>query len=98
MSRELALTEELSQILTKDEAPNDGLQLRRAISIQAAGLLPEKHAIALSAARLCSTAGAITVDRPHVLVWPQQEWTPYSAPRCISNRYIYRFFRSWCEP
>jgi len=36
MSRELTLTEELSQILTKHEAPNDALQLRRAISFQAA--------------------------------------------------------------
>jgi hypothetical protein len=35
-------------------APNDGLQLRRAISIQAEGMkLLEKHAIAPSAARLC---------------------------------------------
>jgi hypothetical protein len=34
--------------------PNDGLQLRRAITIQAEGKkLFEKHAIAPSAARLC---------------------------------------------
>jgi hypothetical protein len=39
------------------QPPNDGLQLRRAISIQAEGkTLLEKHAIAPSAARLCSTA------------------------------------------
>jgi hypothetical protein len=39
------------------EAPNAGLQLRRAISIQAEGTrLLEKHAIAPSAARLCSAA------------------------------------------
>jgi hypothetical protein len=36
---------------------NDGLQLRRAISIQAEGQrLLEKHAVAPSAARLCSAA------------------------------------------
>ena len=57
MSRELALTEELSQILTKDEAPNDGLQLRRAISAQAEVMrLLENHATARSAARLCWAA------------------------------------------
>jgi hypothetical protein len=40
-------------IATK-KAHNDGLQLRRAISIQAEGTrLLEKHAIAPSAARLC---------------------------------------------
>jgi hypothetical protein len=38
-------------------AHNDGLQLRRAISIQAEGKkLLEKHAIASSAARLCYAA------------------------------------------
>jgi hypothetical protein len=38
--------------------PNDGLQLRRAISIQAEGKkLLEKHPIAPSAARLCYAAG-----------------------------------------
>jgi hypothetical protein len=37
--------------------PNDGLQLRRAISIEAEGMkLLEKHAVAPSAARLCSAA------------------------------------------
>jgi len=37
--------------------PNVGLQLRRAITIQAEGIrLLEKHAIAPSAARLCSAA------------------------------------------
>jgi len=40
---------------------NDGLQLRRAISIQPEGKsLLEKHAIAPSAARLCSAAGVTT--------------------------------------
>src|SRR6267142_2150843 len=41
----------------KSVASNAGLQLRRAISIQAEGTkLLEKHAIAPSAARLCWTA------------------------------------------
>ena len=39
MSRELGLTEELSQIPTKHEAPNAALQLRRAISIRAEGII-----------------------------------------------------------
>jgi hypothetical protein len=40
--------------MNDQEAPNDGLQLRRAISIQAEGKkLLEKDAIAPSAARLC---------------------------------------------
>ena len=40
-----------------EKTPNDGLQLRRAISIRADGaMLLEKHAIAPSAARLCWTA------------------------------------------
>jgi hypothetical protein len=46
-----------SQPIPKREAHNDGLQLRRAISIQAEGTkLLEKHAIAPSAARLCYAA------------------------------------------
>ena len=41
----------------RDGQRNAGLQLRRAISIQAEGKkLLEKHAVAPSAARLCSTA------------------------------------------
>src|SRR5687767_5059293 len=43
--------------------PNVGLQLRRAISIQAEGIrLLEKHAIAPSAARLCWAALLIQRD------------------------------------
>jgi len=42
-------------------AHNDGLQLRRAISIQAEGIeLLEKHAIAPSAARLCSAPSLVS--------------------------------------
>jgi len=44
-------------ILIQLATPNDGLQLRRAISIQAEGKkLLEKDAIAPSAARLCYVA------------------------------------------
>jgi hypothetical protein len=44
----------LSSIRQAEEAPNDGLQLRRAISVQGEGTnVLEKHAIAPSAARLC---------------------------------------------
>jgi sterol desaturase/sphingolipid hydroxylase (fatty acid hydroxylase superfamily) len=46
--------------------PNDGLQLRRAMTIQAKGIkLLEKHAIAPSAARLCWIASLITVAIHH---------------------------------
>jgi hypothetical protein len=42
--------------------PTTGLQLRRAVSIQAEGTrLLEKHAIAPSAARLCSAASTLRV-------------------------------------
>ena len=44
-----------------EKPPNAGLQLRRAISIQAEGIrLLEKHAIAPSAARLCYAARYVT--------------------------------------
>jgi hypothetical protein len=44
--------------ISSSGSPNAGLQLRRAISIQTEGTrLLEKHAIAPSAARLCSMAG-----------------------------------------
>jgi len=44
----------------KKKTPNAGLQLRRAISIQAEGIrLLEKHAIAPSAARLCCAARSL---------------------------------------
>src|SRR6267143_3093223 len=48
--------------------PNAGLQLRRAISIQAEGKkLLERHAIAPSAARLCSAfVGIILLSRIHL--------------------------------
>jgi hypothetical protein len=47
----------LSELYVSSVRINAGLQLRRAISIQAEGKrLLEKHAIAPSAARLCSVA------------------------------------------
>jgi len=50
-----------SYILHIKKRANAGLQLRRAISIQAEGKrLLEKHAIAPSAPRLCSTARSIS--------------------------------------
>jgi hypothetical protein len=58
--------------------PNGGLQFRRAISIQAEGTrLLEKHAIAPSAARLCSTAvvkamNMIITNGPSFRVVPAQ--------------------------
>jgi hypothetical protein len=54
------------------EAANDGLQLRRAISIQVEGKkLLEKHAIAPSAARLCSAAREMhhTPAAPRILCY-----------------------------
>jgi hypothetical protein len=46
-----------SVVISLNEMPNDGLQLRRAISIRAEGKrLLEKHATAPSAARLCYVA------------------------------------------
>jgi len=60
------------------EAANDGLQLRRAISIQAEGTgLFEKHAIAPSAARLCWDAALRTsADVP-----------PDRLPESVCNRW-----------
>jgi len=58
-----------SQVLFTDfvsrneKPPNDGLQLRRAISIQANGKrLLKKHAVAPSAARLCWAAFAAMIN------------------------------------
>jgi hypothetical protein len=50
------------------QQPNDGLQLRRAISIQAEGKeLLEKHAIAPAAARLCFMKGCQEKKQSYLL-------------------------------
>ncbi|HUC20424.1 MAG TPA: hypothetical protein VMR98_02935, partial [Candidatus Polarisedimenticolaceae bacterium] len=56
------------------EAANAGLQLRRAISIQAEGIrLLEDHAIAPSAARLCyAPKSAIDSLKP---AWVAENWS-----------------------
>jgi hypothetical protein len=63
---------------SQPKPPNDGLQLWRAISIQAEGTrLLEKHAIAPSAARLCWAAALHTSE-------------PALIPGIIKNKIAFR--------
>jgi len=66
----------------RDVPPNVGLQLRRAISIQAEGTkLLEKHAIAPSAARLCFMKGRQVKKQSYLLA--VLSWSP--APQLTSK-------------